>query len=208
MPSTRKPNARETRSRQSDVMSDSENVDIMLGSFSRKEVRNEQNKSDVDVDLESSRLQRITVIVSEDFRSPLNTNSKENNEMTIETTRTINDEITNQVTRTREEIRSDLNSQILEAINSAITEKVLPTIQDTLSRQERGNTTIVDCRSGGLYGSPQARNSQEILENCFSPIYPEPGKIPEPNRVSFFYVENCTFSTSCFQHFQKLNVSV
>ena len=38
MPSTRKQKAREKRSRQSDVMSDLENVDILLGSYSRNEL--------------------------------------------------------------------------------------------------------------------------------------------------------------------------
>ena len=45
MPSTRKQKAREKRSRQSDVMSDIENLDVMLGSYQREnnEFRSENN---------------------------------------------------------------------------------------------------------------------------------------------------------------------
>ena len=109
----------------------------MLESYSRNEVRNEQNESDVDLDQESKRLQRNTNPVSESFKSLLNTSSRANSEMTIETTRMINDEITNQVTRRLGKIRYGLISQLLEAINSAITEKVLLAIENTLSRQGR-----------------------------------------------------------------------
>ena len=109
----------------------------MLESYSRNEVRNEQNESDVDLDQESKRLQRNTNPVSENFKSLLNTSSRANREMTIGTTRMINDEITNQVTRRLGKIRYGLISQLLEAINSAITEKVLLAIENTLSRQGR-----------------------------------------------------------------------
>ena len=71
--------------------------------------------------------------------------------MTIETTSKIKDEITNQVTRKLGDIRSDLNSQILQAINTRTAEKVLPTIHYTTSKQETGNSTVVDRRSGELH---------------------------------------------------------
>ena len=40
MLSTRKQRAKERRSRQVDLMSDTENLDIMLGSYSRNELEN------------------------------------------------------------------------------------------------------------------------------------------------------------------------
>ena len=43
MPSTRNQKAREKRSREVDAMSELENVDVMLGSFSKTEVRCEHN---------------------------------------------------------------------------------------------------------------------------------------------------------------------
>ena len=64
----------------------------------------------------------------------LNYNSREENGMTIETTRLINSEVTKRI----EELNSDLNSQIRESVNSAITKKLLPTIQNTLGNQHVG----------------------------------------------------------------------
>ena len=60
MASTRKQKARGKRSRLSDVMSDLENVDIMLDSYSRGELKNHQNEDDIEVELEYDRLQRNT----------------------------------------------------------------------------------------------------------------------------------------------------
>ena len=79
-------------------MSDLENVDVLLGSYSRNNDENDQGNSDVDLDSESIRLQRNSTLVGEDFRSLLYTNSREKSEMNIKTTRMTSDEITNQVT--------------------------------------------------------------------------------------------------------------
>ena len=156
MPSTRKQKAREKKSRQSDVMSDLENVDIMLGSYSRNELDCQLGEREAELDLESNGPQTSNTI-SEDFRSLINTNSRENSEITIETARLINNEITSQMTRKLDEIRSDLNSQILEVINSAITEKVLPSIQNVLGVQNPESDAIRDSQSGRLNRSPEDR---------------------------------------------------
>ena len=55
MPSTRKQKAKEKRSRQLDIMSDVENVDVMLGSYSRNDEGNDQNENELNLDSESSR---------------------------------------------------------------------------------------------------------------------------------------------------------
>ena len=55
MPSTRKQKAKERRSRQMDLMSDVENVDIMLGSYSRDENGNDGSENEVNLDPGSSR---------------------------------------------------------------------------------------------------------------------------------------------------------
>ena len=47
MPSTRKQKAKERRSRQLDMLSDVENVDIMLGSYSRDEEENIASENEV-----------------------------------------------------------------------------------------------------------------------------------------------------------------
>ena len=96
MPSTRKQKAKERRSRQLDIMSDVENVDVMLGNYSRNDERNDESENELNLDSESSRPQRNSNATGEDFRSLL-TNSRENSEITIETTRMINEEISNQM---------------------------------------------------------------------------------------------------------------
>ena len=96
MPSTRKQKAKERRSRQLDIMSDVENVDVMLGSYSGKIEGNDHSENELNLHLESGRLQRNSNVTGEDFRSLL-TNSRENSEITIETTRLINDEISSQL---------------------------------------------------------------------------------------------------------------
>ena len=68
MPSTRKQKAKEKRSRQSDVMSDLENVDIMLGNYSRKELDSQLGERETELDLESNGLQTANP-TSEDKKS-------------------------------------------------------------------------------------------------------------------------------------------
>ena len=75
MLSTRKQKAREKRSRHSDVMSDIENLDVMLGNYQESDQVRDENLSNTDFDLESRRLQRETNSISGNFRSLLNCNS-------------------------------------------------------------------------------------------------------------------------------------
>ena len=158
MPSTRKQKAKERRSRQLDMMSEVENVDIMLGSYSRDDEEKDISEIGISLDSGPSRPQQSSNVIGEDLRSLLNTNSKENSEITIETTRMINEEISSQISRKLNEIKSSLNIQIQEAISSAITEKILPSIQNTLEMQDRVNHTIVDRGSIGLHDSSKSAN--------------------------------------------------
>ena len=158
MPSTRKQKAKERRTRQLDIMSDVENVDIMLVSYSRDDERVEQSESELNLDSGSNRLHQNSSLVGEDFRSLLNTNSRENSEATIETTRLINEEISNQMSRRLDEIKASLNSQIQSAISAAIADNVLPSIQNTLEMQGRANFTIVDRESNSVHPSQKAGN--------------------------------------------------
>ena len=50
MPSTMRQSAKKWRSRQLDIRSDVENVDIMLGSYSRDEDRNNQSEDELNLD--------------------------------------------------------------------------------------------------------------------------------------------------------------
>ena len=95
MPSTRKQKAKERRSRQLDIMSDVENVDVMLGNYSTiNHQDDDRSETEINLDSESSRPQRASNVTGEDFMSLL-TNSRENSDITIETNRLINEEISN-----------------------------------------------------------------------------------------------------------------
>ena len=190
MPSIRKQKAKERRSRQLDRLSDVENVDIMLGSYSRDDEENNDSENEVNLDSGSNRPHQNSNVIGEDFRSSLITNSRENSEITIETTRMINEEISNQMSRKLNEIKNSLGFQIQAAINTTITEKILPSIQNTLEMQGRDNYTKVDRgsielhdkaksdnfttgerRSSGLQRNSEVENTQNSWENrpkrCF-----------------------------------------
>ena len=126
----------------------------MLGNYSRNEFDSQLGERETELDPESNGLQTANPII-EDFRSLINTKSRENSEITIETALLIDNEITSQVTRKLDEIRSDLNTQILNVINSAIAEKVLPSIQNVLGVQNPGSDAIRDPQSGRLDSSPE-----------------------------------------------------
>ena len=55
MPSTRKQKAKERRSRHSDIMSDIENLDVMLGSYQRDNCETQHGNDDGEIDLRSTR---------------------------------------------------------------------------------------------------------------------------------------------------------
>ena len=158
MSSTRKQKAKERRSRQLDMLSDVENVDMMLGSYSRDDEENTGSEKEVNLDSGSNRPHHSSNVIGEDFRSLLKTNSRENSEITIETSRMINEEISNQMSRKLNEIKSSLNIQIQDAISSAFTEKILSSIQNTLEMRERTNCTMVDRGSSGLQNSAKSAN--------------------------------------------------
>ena len=146
MPSTRKQKAKERRSRQADLMSVVKNLDVMMGSYSRNEMKSNSGDRNDEVDLESNRTKVDVVQTSEDFRSLLNSNSWENSESTIETMKLVNSEVSKKIG----ELRRDLNSQIVDSINSAITEKTFPNIQNTLCSQNPVYRDEVDHRSSRL----------------------------------------------------------
>ena len=138
-------------------MSDVENVDVMIGSYSRNNEENDLSENDINLDSESGRQQRKSNVTGEDFRSLL-TNSRENSEATFETSRLINEEIANQMSKRLNEIKTSLNSQIQNAIKAAIADTVLPAIQNTLEVQGRATFTMVDQASNGLHPGPRTNN--------------------------------------------------
>ena len=89
-----------------DLLSDLENVDVMLGFYSRNELEsNSGDKNDV-VDFESDRPRQDIVQKSEDFKLLLNSSSRETSESTIETMRLVNSEVSKKI----DELKRDLNT--------------------------------------------------------------------------------------------------
>ena len=157
MPSTRKQKAKEKRSRHSDVMSDIENLDVMLGNYTNSENRYQEAIDQIEIDPESGRRQQDLDQKESNYRSLLNTNLSENSEITVEPSRMINSEISSQMSRKIEEMKSDLNSHILEVINSAIEERILPSIENVIASNREAKSTKWDLRSDGRH---QDRNIQ------------------------------------------------
>ena len=151
MLSTRKQKAKEKRSRQSDVMSDIENLDVMLGNYVNSDIRGQDTVDQIEIDPEPSRQQQGFGQEESNYWSLLNTNLSENSEITVETSRAISSEISSQMSRKLEEMKSDLNSRILEAINSAIDEKILPSIENVIANKRETKTTKWDLRSDGRH---------------------------------------------------------
>ena len=149
MPSTRKQKAKKKRSRQSDVLSDIENLDVMLGNYRENEQFGEGDVTEREIELESERRLRDTIPVESIYRSLLNTNLSKNSELTVETNRTINSEITSQMSRKLDKMKSDLNSHILEAKNSAIESKIIPNIRSVVESQNSAENLNSDLRSDG-----------------------------------------------------------
>ena len=151
MPSTRKQKAKEKRSRQSDVMSDIGNLDVMLGNNADSGIRDQDAVDQIEIDPESRRRQQDIDHNEGNYRSLLNTNLSENSETTAETSRMITSEISSQMSRKLEEMKSDLISHILEAINSAIEEKILPSIENVITSNREAKYTKWDLRSDGRH---------------------------------------------------------
>ena len=96
MPSTRK-KAKERRSRQVDLMSDIENVDVILASYSRIELDSNSGNLNDEVDSGSDRTRQDIIQNNNCFRSFLNSNSKRNSEITIKTMRLVNSEVSKKI---------------------------------------------------------------------------------------------------------------
>ena len=170
MPSTRKQKAREKRSRQSDVMSDIENLNVMLGSYQREnnEFRGENNENTLDQRSDEREGQDRNV---EDYQTFLNNNPSENSCLTIETRRVISSEISSQMSRKFQEMQTSLNSQILDVINTAIDTRVLPSIKNAVRRQNSAKNTSLDLRSDGLHEDTAApgKSQKDLRSNGLHP---------------------------------------
>ena len=155
--STRKQKAREKRSRQSGVQPDRDYMERMLGTFPRSNLESDQGDRDINVGLESVGTQQNINQNGEDFKSLLNTNSRENSEITIETASMIYTEIASQITKKLDETKIELNSQLLTKVYTVFTEQVFSSIQNTIGAQGQGRNSALDRESGDLQKSLEVK---------------------------------------------------
>ena len=106
--STRKQKAKEKRSRQSDVLSDIDNMDLMQESFPEHSFERQEKASKIEVHLESRRPYGDANQIEDNFRLLLNTGTSENSEITAETRRAVILKIFSQMSKKLEELRIDL----------------------------------------------------------------------------------------------------
>ena len=191
------------------MLSDVENVDTMLGSYSREDEDNNASGNEANLDSGSSRPQRSSNVIGEDFRSLLKTNSRENSEITIETTRMIREEISNQMSRKLNDIKNSLNFQIQDAISSAITEKLLPSTQNTLKMQGSANYPTVHRRSSELQRNSEVESGHKVWENppgkCFT--QENSRQMSRQSSVKFYWCEqnhDIHISSTVHRKFEKL----
>ena len=183
MPFTRKQKAKEKRARQSDVMSDLENMNMMLGNYSGNHSDEELNEN-IEVDSRSNGTRVDMVRNCEDFRTLLNSDDRIRSEISVETTRFITDEITQQMSRKLDELIRNLNTQITESINSAIHDSIIPSLQNSLSGQNSGLGTNVDSRSSRLSRNTEGRKHQYVWGNPQNRIDAIPNDHPHSRESS------------------------
>ena len=164
MPSTRKQKAREKRSRQSDVMSDLENMNVMLRNYPENQSDVDLNEN-VEVDSRSNGTRIDMVRNCADFRTLLTSEDRNRCETTMEANRLNSEEISYQMNRKMDELKRNLNTQITESINSAIHDSILPSIRNSLSGQNSGLGTNMDSRSSRLSRNTEGKKHQGAWEN-------------------------------------------
>ena len=166
MPSTRKQKAKERRSRQADLESDIENVEVMLGSYSRNEFESNSGIMDDAVDFGSDKTRQDVVQNSEDFRSLWNSNIKGNSESTIETMRLVNSDVSKKI----DELKRDLNTQIADTVNSIISEKVLPNNENIITSHNPVFREEVDYRCSRLRRTAEKKRTRNAWKTNSKPI--------------------------------------
>ena len=127
----------------------------MLRNYSRNEAKSQLSKNEGNMEMKSNERETITNSYGEDFRTLLNTNRVESNDITAETVRMINSEITSQVSSRNIELRVDLISHVRGTIEEAISEQVLSTIRETLSDIGNSASANLDSASGERHRSPE-----------------------------------------------------
>ena len=160
IPSTRKQNAKARKSREMDMMSDFENMDVMIGNENTNPIKrdfsnmigNVVNDQDIESNPQSSPYETH----ENEFGHYARENAIPRQDKVQETLETFISEFIMRLSQEMDSMMSLMHSQINRAITTAITERVIPEIQNIVSSiSSSGNR---DTEAGS---SP---NSQEDAE--------------------------------------------
>ena len=131
MPSTRRQKAKTRKSREMDMMSDMDNLDVMLGNGSENPIERELTevieKSSVRSDSEANLYQR------DEYRNFSHENSEYRQNDVRQSFETFSNEFNLRLSQEMDSMMAMVHNQINRAISTAISEKVLPEIQNIVS---------------------------------------------------------------------------
>ena len=131
MPSTRRQKAKAKKSREMDLMSDIDNLDVMLGSRDKnpieKELPDAIKQSSVQGDYETNEFQRTN------YRNLVQENEPPGQNEVRRSFETFSNEFNLRLSQEMDSMLSMVHNQINRAINTAISERVIPEIQNIVS---------------------------------------------------------------------------
>ena len=131
MPSTRRQKAKARKSREMDMMSDMENLDVMLGNGNSNPIERELaeviDHSSVHSDSETNLYQR------DEYRNFSQGNSECRHDDVRQSFETFSNEFNLRLSQEMDYMMAMVHNQINRAISTAISEKVLPEIQNIVS---------------------------------------------------------------------------
>ena len=155
MPSTRRQKAKTRKSREMDMMSDMDNLDVMLGNGSENPIERELTEaieqSSVRSDSEANLYQR------DEYRNFSHENSEYRQNDVRQSFETFSNEFNLRLSQEMDSMMAMVHSQINRAISTAISEKVLPEIQNIVSSMSSSGNRDTEASM-----SPNSQENREI----------------------------------------------
>ena len=161
MPSTRKQKAKARKSREMDMMSDFENMDVMIGNENTNPIDREHsnmignvgNNQDIESNPQSARYESH----ENEFGHYVHENVIPRQHRVQETLETFTSEFNMRLSQEMDSMMSIMHSQINRAINTAIAERVIPEIQNIVSSISSSGNRATEASS-----SPNIQENAEV----------------------------------------------
>ena len=161
MPSTRRQKAKARKSREMDMMSDFENLDVMLGNINNNPIERELAEA---IDQSSTHEDADTNAYQEnEYRNYLHENDLLRQNEVRQSFETFSNEFNLRLSQEMDSMMSMMHSQINRAVTTAIAERVIPEIQNIVrSMSSSGN---MDTEASMSPGSQENRESSSGLKS-------------------------------------------